>query len=136
MLKIVLDTNILISAFLTPDGESYFVFEKTRSGTLFISPYILAEVEEVLNYPRIRKRFKFTDTDIQKYITELYTAGTLVQPHAIPSVCTDPDDNFILACASEVSADYLVTRNLKDFPQVYSGTRIISPRTFLQMSTS
>lgn len=51
----------------------------------------------------------------------------------VVKVCPDPDDNHILTCAVDVQADYLVTRNLKDFPKTYRRVKIILPGKFLQL---
>jgi predicted nucleic acid-binding protein len=49
-----------------------------------------------------------------------------------PSVCLDPDDDIVVACALSADADYLVTGNLADFPTDWTRPRIINARTFLE----
>ena len=56
----------------------------------------------------------------------------LIDPQQSLSVCPDPDDNAVLACAVEAQADYLVTRNIKHFPKEYQGIKVIQPREFLE----
>jgi len=56
MLTVVLDTNILISAFLTPRGESSEVVRQAKGHKLYLSPFIFSEIWRILRLPRIRKK--------------------------------------------------------------------------------
>ncbi len=135
-MKVVLDSNILISAFLAPKGEDAKVLEKAKEQTLYLSPFILSEVWQVLHYPRVRKDYPFPDSAINRHVTELTAACVLVDTKLTLEVCSDPDDNLVLATAIEASADYLVTRNKKHFPQTYRDVKIVHPREFLDIVQS
>lgn len=130
MLTVVLDTNILISAFLTRYGESDEIVRRAKGELLCLSPFIFTEVASNLRSPRLRNKYHYTTADLKKYVKSLYKASRITNPKQTPQVCSDEDDNHILACAVEVHADYLVTRNTKHFPQQYAGVKVITPKEF------
>jgi predicted nucleic acid-binding protein len=47
--------------------------------------------------------------------------------------CSDPDDDIFLECAQAARADYLVTGNLRHFPEAWESTRIVTPRRLLEV---
>jgi putative PIN family toxin of toxin-antitoxin system len=104
---IVLDANILVSAFLTPEGQSHAVLQESRSHDLFLSPFILSEVWRTLNAPRIRKKYQYPDHEIKNYLTQLAATINLIEPTAVVNACSDIADNNVLACALSAQADYL-----------------------------
>ena len=132
MLNIVLDANILVSAFLTPAGESAHVLRQAQSQKLYLSPFILSEVWQTLHYDRIRTKYQYSESDIDQYLTELGDSGTLLEPLIVLDACSDPKDNAVLACAAAAKAAHLVTRNIKHFPKEYQGVKVIHPREFLE----
>lgn len=133
MLKIVLDANILVSAFLTPRGESSEILRYAQTHKLYLSPHILAEVWNTLHYARIRKKYHYSDDAIERHIKNLAIVSDVIEPKSALNACHDPKDNAVLACAVEVIADYLVTRNTKHFPRSYADVTILSPREFLPL---
>jgi len=133
MLTVVLDTNILISAFLTPRGESDEIVRRAKGEMLYLSPFIFVEIESNLRSPRLRKKYRYTIPDVKKYVRSLYGASRMINPTQIPQVCSDEDDNHVMACAIEAQAEYLVTRNTKDFPRSYAGVTVITPKEFLSI---
>ncbi len=133
MLRIVLDSNILVGAFLTPKGESWEILRQAKNHKLYLSLFILSEVEHTLQRDRIRRKYSFTDDELHTYIIDLVMKSALLDPQLSLTVCQDPDDNAILACAVEAEADYLVTRNTKHFPRTYKGVVVIQPKEFLKV---
>jgi predicted nucleic acid-binding protein len=55
----------------------------------------------------------------------------LVVPRVRLSVARDTDDNMVIECALEATADFIVTGNTRDFPLSFRGVRIVTPRDFL-----
>jgi len=131
MLTVVLDANILISAFLTPHGESDEIVRRAKGETLWLSPFIFTEVASNLRSSRLRNKYHYTVADLKKYVKNLYKASRVINPKQMPQVCSDEDDNHVLACAIEARAEYLVTRNSKHFPRSYAGVTVITPKEFL-----
>jgi putative PIN family toxin of toxin-antitoxin system len=134
--RAVLDTNVYVSGTILARGVPYELLEAWRRQrfTLVISEAILAEIERVLRYPRIRTRYSVTAHDAARLIESL-RADALVVPGDIEvsRASDDPDDDKFLACALEGQADCVVTGDphLLDLG-AYQGIPIITPREFLE----
>jgi uncharacterized protein len=113
---VVLDTNIVVSALLTPQGPPGRVFSMAlrnqSSIQLCVSAEVFAEYEEVLNRPK----FNFTISAIEAALGSFREKGFWVKPTGKVSICDDPDDDIFLECAEAAAADYLVTGNPRHFP--------------------
>jgi len=106
-MRIVLDTNVLISAFLW-GGKPKVILDGVFDGKyqLFISKEILDEIFEVLS----RGKFKLDKRTISMFLHEIEEASELVFPsEKVSDVVRDVDDHIILECALEASADVIVT---------------------------
>ena len=130
MIRVVLDTNILVSALLQPQGLPARVFLTTITGTtaqLCVSGDIYAEYEEVLRRPK----FNCTEAVIEHTLRTIRQNGFWVRPSEKVYACSDPDDDIFLECAQAARAHYLVTGNPKHFPTEWAGTQILTSRRFL-----
>ena len=133
MFKVILDTNIIISAAHNPAGKPALVLSIALSQeTELVSMYISKEVWE--EYQEVITRDKFQNN--QRNLKSFYRnekQARMVKPAVTVSVIKiDPADNRILECASAAAADYLVTENIKHFPfKKFQNTRIVSPQEFL-----
>ncbi|MGB8535886.1 MAG: putative toxin-antitoxin system toxin component, PIN family [Acidobacteriaceae bacterium] len=130
MIRVVLDTNILISALLSPQGPPAQVFLTTiidPDTQLCVSGDIFAEYEEVIRCPRLNR----SGSEIVATLRTIREKGFWVKPTEKVQVCSDPDDDIFLECAQAVAAHYLVTGNAKDFPATWSSTQIVTARQFL-----
>ena len=132
-MRIVIDTNNVISAVLQPMGPSASVFLLARHGVVefCLTEPIAAEYEEVMHRPHL----KFTSEIIAKTMASIREAGHFVKPVKGVHACTDPDDNMLLECAEAAEAHYLITGNTKDFPVKWKKTRIVTAREFLNTLT-
>jgi putative PIN family toxin of toxin-antitoxin system len=131
MIRVVLDTNIVVSAMLQPLGPPAQVFELAIGGSmqLCISGSIYAEYEEVIRRPRLRR----SEEVIAATLQVIREKGLWVRPVEAISACSDPDDDIFLECAHAARATYLVTGNLKHFPASWPGTRVVSARRLLDI---
>ncbi len=130
MIRVVLDTNILISALLSSQGPPAQVFLMTildPDTQLCVSGDIYAEYEEVIRRPRLNR----SDSEIQATLRTIRDKGFWVKPTEKVRACSDPDDDIFLECAQAADAHYLVTGNAKDFPAAWAGTQIVTARQFL-----
>jgi len=130
MIRIVLDTNILISALLSPQGPpaQVFLMILLESDTqLCVSGDIYAEYEEVIHRPRLNR----SDSEIEATLRAIREKGFWVKPIEKVHACSDPDDDIFLECAQIAAAHYLVTGNVKDFPDAWANTQIVTARQFL-----
>jgi len=135
MLSAALDATVLVSAFLTPGGVSDEILRHAREGAFvaFVSEDILAEVVHTLAYPRIRRRYPYTDEDVRVFCDGLREAASLVPTSSdIPSVVRDPNDDMVLATARAADTTYLITRDLDLLTlQTYEGITILTPEAFM-----
>ena len=130
MIRIVLDTNILISALLSPQGPpaQVFLMILLESDTqLCVSGDIYAEYEEVIHRPRLNR----SDSEIEATLRTVREKGFWVKPTEKVHACSDPDDDIFLECAQIAAAHCLVTGNVKDFPDAWANTQIVTARQFL-----
>lgn len=111
-MKIVCDTNVLISALLW-GGTPGRILDRIEAGldTLYTSRLLLQELEDVLNYPkitRILERRDLSSSDILELVIEnaqiMETSNTPMR--VVPD---DPDDDHVIECAVTAHADYIIT---------------------------
>ncbi|MCL4375453.1 putative toxin-antitoxin system toxin component, PIN family [Candidatus Marsarchaeota archaeon] len=105
--KVVLDTNILISA-LGWKGKPHRIMEMVASNELelFISDKQFIELSRVLNYPRL----SFTTEQKSRFKEFILEIASFVKPTIkLDVIKDDPDDNMILECALVAGVDYIVS---------------------------
>lgn len=131
MIRIVLDTNIVISALLQPLGAPAEVFLLAVSGSiqLCVSGSVYAEYEEVIRRPRFRR----DESVITATLDAIREKSLWVRPAEAIRACADPDDDIFLECAQAARAAYLVTGNIKDFPASWRDTQVVTARRFLDI---
>jgi len=133
--RVVLDTNIIVSRYLTPRGRVARIVDLWEQGALDLltSEVILREYVRVLNYPRLRPVHRLADAQLVEIEESFREFTELVEPVETPAVVEDdPDDDHFLACADSGGADCLVTGD----PHLlklgsYKGIPILSPADFL-----
>jgi putative PIN family toxin of toxin-antitoxin system len=131
MIRIVLDTNILISALLTPGGFPAQVFSLCLTDPdvqLCLSADIYSEYEEVIRRPK----FKRTEQEVVAILRAIRQSAIWVKPTETVRTCADPDDDVFLECAQAANAHYLVTGNIKHFPPSWESTQISTARQFIE----
>ena len=130
MIRVVLDTNVIVSALMVPAGQEAFVLLLALQGSieLFISAPILAEYEEVLRRPRLKLRVP----EVEAALAKIRAGGFMTHPTKAVSISVHESDNRIYECAAAASADYIVTGNKKHFPEDYENTKIVNAREFLE----
>jgi putative PIN family toxin of toxin-antitoxin system len=129
-MRIVLDTNVVVSAVLTPMGPPGQLLDLVLSGelSLVIEPRIAYEYREVL----LRPRFQLAADHVHQLIDVLEEIATPVTAVPWPSALDDASDEIFLATALAGSA-VLVTGNMADFPVTKRhGVTIWTPRECLE----
>jgi putative PIN family toxin of toxin-antitoxin system len=131
-LRLVIDTNVLISAALKPVGlqRAVLLLAITRPARLYVSRPILAEYRSVLGRPELRIRKGLRQQLLQLIKNHSYT----VAPTRHLEVTSDPDDNIFLECADAAGADYLVTGNPRHFPRFWKKTKVVTSREFISLA--
>jgi putative PIN family toxin of toxin-antitoxin system len=131
-MRIVVDTNVLVSGLLTPFGMCADLVRLFTSNEviLCVDSRILLEYEEVLGRDRFRMDPKLV-TILIEYIrrtAELHPSKPLKEP--LP----DPDDCCFLEVAIAARADCLITGNTRHFPlDLRHGVKVLAPSEFLEL---
>ena len=129
--RVVLDTNVVVSALLKPDSLEDQVLRLGLAGRLrlCLSAETLAEYALVLPRPK----FKLHPNEVKQALARLRAASAMFSPARTIHVSEDEPDNRFLECAEAAGAKYLVTGNIKHFPKQYKGTQIVTARRLLEL---
>lgn len=128
-LRLVLDTNIVVSAALKPDGleRTVLLLATRKPARLYVSETVLAEYRDVLGRPKIGIR-----KGLQQQLLELIRNHSyVVRPARRLHVTPDAEDNKFLECADAARADYLVTGNQRHYPKFWKMTKVVTSREFI-----
>jgi putative PIN family toxin of toxin-antitoxin system len=130
-LRLVLDTNIVVSAAFKPGGlqRTVLLLAITKPARLYVSSPILLECRTVLARPElgIRKGLRL------QLLQLIENRAHLVSPSQSLQITLDPGDDIFLECSDAAGADYLVTSNQRHFPKFWKKTKIISSREFIDI---
>lgn len=133
-MKVVFDTNVLVSGFVRPEPAPGQLLAAWREGafTLIASEHILTEAARTFDETPFFRRH-LDDTHRKQILALLRAETVIVRPAKnVTGVATHSEDDLVLATALAGQADYLVTGDKKLLDvRVYRGTHILSPRTFL-----
>lgn len=124
-MRIVVDTNVVVSGLRQPLGNPAHVLAVMRAGAIVpvYDARILAEYSEVLARPRLR----LAPEDVAQLLDDVGRLGEeLVGVPPVAFVLPDPKDQPFLEVALAAQADAIVTGNLRDFPDA-CGLQILSP---------
>ena len=129
--RVVLDTNVVVSAHLTATGFERFALDLSLAAKLqlIISPSILAEYQGVL----IRPRFHLSAAQVRKSIALIKERSLLINPRLEIKASKDPTDNMFLECAEAGKADYLVTGNKRHFPEAWKATIVVNAKELITL---
>jgi uncharacterized protein len=134
--RLVVDTNILVSALLSGTSLPASLIALWRQGgfDLLTSAEQLDELMRVTRYPKIRARL--APALAGRLVNDLRVVALLVTNLPAVAVCPDPHDDYLLATAQAGAADYLVTGDKRDLLalRLHEGTRIVTVRSFLALT--
>jgi putative PIN family toxin of toxin-antitoxin system len=130
--RIVIDTNVLISAAIQPGGLPAQVLELVadRAVEMWVSEEVLSEYSEVLG------RAKFAGLDrrrVASLLAAIAEEATLIRPANRLAESPDESDNRFYECAAAAEADYIVTGNTRHFKKSYGTTQIVTARQLLAL---
>jgi len=137
MLKIVLDTNVLVSGIIVSKGSPAFILDKLYEGKwqLITSPLLLTEFSEVIIRPHIVRKYPQVAQNAEILLDFFRANAILVMGNPSKAyVSDDPDDDAVVACAIEGLADFIVSGD----PHLLSlreikGILILTPRQFQEL---
>jgi putative PIN family toxin of toxin-antitoxin system len=130
--RVVLDTNILLSACWTPSGLEAETVQLALAGTITacVSAVVWAEYQDVL----FRPKFAGLRGRAEDLLARLEMRTFSVEPTERIGIASDEDDNRFLECATAAQAVYLITGNLKHYPRSCGAVTVVNAREFLNFS--
>jgi putative PIN family toxin of toxin-antitoxin system len=133
-LRIVLDTNVIVSGLLSRRAPPAEIVEMVAGGALVVcfDDRILAEYQDVLARPQ----FRFDPAEVARLLAQVEGDGeevvTRFVSERLPERLPDPADEPFFKVAVVAGVDFLVTGNLRHFPaRLRHGVAVVSPRAFL-----
>ena len=132
--RVVLDTNVVVSALLNSFGAPGRVLDLVLAGELMVAydDRVLAEWREVLR----REKVGFAVRDVEALLGFVEAEGLGVNPKPLGAELPDPDDVPFLEVAHAAEAT-LITGNTKHYPEeARQGVAVLNPATFLNKWTS
>ena len=129
-MRLVVDTNVLVSGLLTPFGAPGVIVSLIAGGRLVLcyDARILGEYRDVLRRPAL----PFEEEAIASFLAQIQAQGEMVVPELLSVGLRDEDDAPCLEVAAAARVEFLVTGNLRHFPEDgWNRIRIVSPREFL-----
>jgi putative PIN family toxin of toxin-antitoxin system len=129
--RFVFDTNVLVSAALSPGGSAREALDyANHAGYFLLSDAMFAELKEVL----YREAFDpyLTNAERRRFMIALLRKSRRIEIMETIEACDDPDDDMFLEVAVCGKAECIVTRNLQDYPaERFRDIAILTPEQFL-----
>lgn len=132
MIRVVLDTNILVAAVISPTGPNAQLLECIVGKKIrpYVTSTVFQEYEAVFQYERLKHLDK---RRVAKVLRQLKACALQVKSRGRLKLSEHEEDNRIYECALAAKADYIVTENAKHFKQSHRYTRIITARQLLKL---
>ena len=132
MIRVVIDTSVLVSAVISPSGPNARVLDLIIAGKIrpYLTDALLEEYHRVFHYERLRHLDR---RRIARLRGLLEAAGVKVRSPGRLKISTHEDDNRVYECAVAAKAHYIVTENARDFSEPYKTTKIINARQLLEL---
>ncbi len=135
VVRVVVDTNILISGTLVEQGFPAQIIDASIAGQiqLVVSPALIDEYLDVVQRPHIAKRYQEIGNRVDTILRYFHTNAVVVEGAiTTPVVTADPGDDFLIACAEEGDAQYIISgdEHLLKLRQ-YHNVKILNPRDFV-----
>lgn len=130
-MRVVLDTNVIVSAVLTTHGPCARILDMLVDGVfgIFTDDRILAEYDTVLRRPALR----LVPGDVAEVLVLLHSAAEPVAAVPLPTELPDPGDMPFLEVAASAGA-ILITGNIRHYPnRSRAGVTVLTPREFIDL---
>lgn len=138
-MRAVLDTNVIISAVLSPAGPPGQILDFIQRHPTLVVPILsvtlVEEYRRALLYDHITVRHRLSADRVERFLGRVGQLAVMVEPIVTPIVVRDdPSDNDVLACGPAGGADDIVSgdRHLLRLGE-YEGIPIVPPAVFLQI---
>ena len=132
MIRTVLDTNVLVSAVISPTGPSAQLLELVVADQIrpYVTNAVIEEYDRVFDYERLKHLDHRRVAVVSRLLKN--TAITVKSPGRL-RLSEDEADNRSYECALAAKAHYIVTGNTKDFPLGHKYTKIVTARQLLRL---
>jgi putative PIN family toxin of toxin-antitoxin system len=130
-MKVVIDTNVLVSGLLSPFGPPAQIVRMVASGALLVGhdARILSEYREVL----LRPRFPFARDGVDALLDQMVSSGETIASAPLRMALPDREDEPFLEVALSARAEALITGNLKHYPrEARERAVVLSPADFVK----
>ena len=132
MQKVIIDTNVLVSAFITrsfPYQILYRLFLGNKI-KLCVSDDLMREYYEVINRPKFARYTDFL-INAESLLADIKIRAIDYQPKMRLNIIADINDSRLLELADESDANFLITGNTNDFTfKQYKQTKIVTPKEY------
>ena len=135
MIRVVLDTTVLVAAVISPTGPNARILELITTGKArpYLTQAVIEEYDRVFQYKRLQHLDKKRVTRVRRLLEQ---TATQAKSSGRLKISEHEDDNRIYECAVAAKADYIVTENARHFPQGYKATKIVNARQLLALLTA
>ena len=134
MIRAVIDTNVLVSAMISPSGNEALRFLAVSHG--LVTPCFSREILEEYTGVLSRPKFGFPAHEIRALLGLLLDRGELQDAASMRRVSPDPGDDKFVACALTAKADFVVTGNRRHFPpNALRPAKVVSAGELLDLIT-
>jgi uncharacterized protein len=132
MIRVVIDTSVLVSAVMSPTGPNAQLFDFITAKEIrpYVSTAVLEEYDRVFEYERLKHLDKRRIALLRGMLERV---GVKVRPSGRLKISSHEDDNRIYECAVAAKAHYIVTENTKHFSKPYKTTKIVNARQLLEL---
>jgi putative PIN family toxin of toxin-antitoxin system len=131
MIRVVLDTSVLVSAVISPTGPNAQLFDFIADKEIrpYVTEAVVAEYRQVFEYERLHHLNK---RRIGLLRSVLERVSVRVKPPGRLKISSHEEDNRIYECAVAAKAHYIVTENTQHFTTSYKFTKIVNARQLLR----
>jgi putative PIN family toxin of toxin-antitoxin system len=134
--RVVLDTNVLISAIISSKSSPARILDLWREGVfeLAFSEETLQELIDVLSRPKLLRITGINKDQLDRLVSYLRLSSIVIDcPEDIKISIEDPDDTKFITCAVQAGAKYIVSgdHHLLDLKEI-EGIAIVTPSDFLR----
>lgn len=132
MIRVVIDTNTLVSAVISPNGPNARIFDLIINEEIrpYLTEAVLDEYSRVFNYERLQHLNK---KRIARLLSLMARISVIVKPVGRLKISAHEEDNRIYECAVAAKARYIVTENTKHFPIPHKITKIVNASQLLRI---
>ena len=130
MIRVVLDTNVLVAAAISPSGPNAQIFDMIVADKVrpYVTAALIEEYDRVFEYEHLKRLDQRRVANVRRLLN---AAATRVKSRGRLKISSDDQDNRVYECAYAAKAHYIVTENTGDFPKPHKYTKIVTARQLL-----